>query len=445
MSASGNQTRSGAPPTDLLVIGLAAVVLGLFYWWASMDRTQELRRSPIGFDALAIWLRAEELPARTYRGLASVDIDAVGLRILPLFDFDLEHDIEVPETEQELILQQSEVDISIDVLRHKIAAVPTLVIPPKWRTGMRLTGIAHPDLIGSLQQRNDLLREISPTIGEIRAAPGTFVDLSVKPGDANGLTAQLYAPELLASSDCEPIIGDSKAMLLGECVLAPDGDHDSAVFWLLSDPDLLNSHGLRLGDNAAIALSLLPDLAAGGQIVIDYTTRAWRDDRERHGERRWSDLLRFFDYPFGVLWAGFAALAVLVLWRAWVRYGAPVRLFEDGPGAARLISVTATARLLRISGHDGSLLATYVTHRMHHAAADIFGAHRTAVSDPLQQVADWVARHDRPRAEALYQAAQDACAIEPNAPTVEVVRRLETFQILLEQVLNDFGRIARRR
>ncbi|MEO1331799.1 MAG: hypothetical protein AAFW46_19395, partial [Pseudomonadota bacterium] len=49
--------------------------------------------------------------------------------------------------------------------------------------------------------------------------------------------------------------------------------------------DLLNNHGLRLGDNAAIAAALLPDFADGGLAVIDYTTRIWVIERTRR-ERR---------------------------------------------------------------------------------------------------------------------------------------------------------------
>lgn len=445
MRVDSAQTRSGGLPADLIVIVIAAVVLGLFYWWASSDRGQELRRSPTGFDALATWLRAEGLPARTYRGRTRVNKSEVDLRILPLFDFDLENDRELPETDNELIFQESELDISVRVLRQKIAAVPTLVILPKWRSGMRLTGLAHPDLIGSWRKLNALLKELSPRLGKVGGIPRAFVDFRVQGGEADGLKARLYSPDLIAWSDCEPIIGDRELMVLGRCELTVDGDAAKVSFWLLSDPDLLNSHGLRLGDNATIAALLLPEIAGDGQIVIDYTTRVWPDDPVKDREREWSDLLRFFDYPFGILWAGFGAFAALILWRAWIRYGATVRLFDDGPGAARVVSIMATARLLRLSGHDGSLLATYVTQRMQYAASEILGAHRPIAADPLQQVADWVERRDRARARALSQAAREARTIDPDAPTIEVVRRLETFETLLEQVLYDFGRIARRR
>ncbi len=178
--------------------------------------------------------------------------------------------------------------------------------------------------------------------------------------------------------------------------------------------------------------------------MIDYTTWGWPDDDTKDREREWSDLLRFFDYPFGVLWAGFAGLAALVLWRAWVRFGAPIKLFDDGPGAARVVSIAATARLLRLSGHDGALLAAHVTQRLQFAAAELLGAHRPEQSDPLQQVADWIGRRDAAYADALRHASHEAQSVDPGAPTAEVVRRLETFETLLAQVLDDFGRTARR-
>ena len=78
---------------------------------------------------------------------------------------------------------------------------------------------------------------------------------------------------------------------------------DGQDIFALSDPDVLNNHGLRLGDNAAFARTLVNDLADGAPVLLDtYDFLVIDREREPYKKREWSDLLRFFEWPLTLLW-----------------------------------------------------------------------------------------------------------------------------------------------
>ncbi|MBL4557934.1 MAG: hypothetical protein JKP98_15120 [Rhodobacteraceae bacterium] len=130
----------------------------------------------------------------------------------------------------------------------------------------------------------------------------------------------------------------------------------STVF-VLTDPDLLNNHGLSLGQNADLAAAVLPALAGTGAVIVDSSTEFWtRTTRVRQpAERSWADLARFFAWPYALIWLGFAALFGLALWRGGVRTRPPL----PEATAPQLATVEAEARLLLLSGDRARLLGDY--------------------------------------------------------------------------------------
>src|SRR3546814_15340182 len=78
-------------------------------------------------------------------------------------------------------------------------------------------------------------------------------------------------------------------MRLGRC----GGGAATCGVW--ADPDLLNTHGLRVGDNAASARDVRGALARGRPVIVDYSTLPWSLEDGRStppAERGWSDLAR---------------------------------------------------------------------------------------------------------------------------------------------------------
>jgi hypothetical protein len=271
---------------------------------------------------------------------------------------------------------------------------------------------------------------------------------AIPPRDGNpSLTPLIHHPQVMrAGAGCTPIIGTRDAMLMGECRFDLNKNRRGAApYWVLSDPDLLNNHGLSHGDNAAIAAQFLVQISDGGDIVIDETNDYWTLAKDTARERSWSDLARFFGPPFVALWAGLAVLAVLMLWRGAVRHGAPLPNGTAGPGAAKAVAVDATARLLRLSGHDGALLAAWAEQRLARAAMQILGPHRKMTADPGAQLVAWLGRRNPGAAQSLQDAIAGIRAAPTDAGGPGALRLLDEFERQLEQVLYDAGRTFSRR
>lgn len=435
---------------DWLLLALLAAGIAAFALWALGGGDRLLRRSPLGFDGLVAWLDAGGIEARNFQGGALLERDRVGLRILPLYDGDLDRRRLEPEDQEGLIREADQVDIRGAVVLAKIRLLPTLVVLPKWRTGLALTGIAHPVLLRDAGD-DPLSRQQLPGIGgRVERLSGAFREFAVRGPMAGGpaeagpaLRARLYLPQVLAGADCVPLVGDRAAMLFGRC------GGGSETFWVLSDPDLLNNHGLRLGDNPAIARALLGRLAAGRPVIVDYSTLPWSvEERERGaGEpaRSWSDLGRFLEPPLAWLWAGLAALAALLVWRAAMRFGPALRPFDDELRAAREVGIAAKARLLRLTGRDDALLRAHVAGRLQALAAELLGPYRAGTGPALEQVGKAIERRDPELGRRLREAAAEAASLPERAPTAEAVRRLDRFETAIEQVKHGFGRAARGR
>lgn len=429
-------TTGGDMRDNLLIVGVIIAAVVIFLWLSSLERERSLRQSAVGFDALAIWLQNEGAPARTVAGWERIEAWTVGLRILPLFDVELDAERDAPNNVDALLQQESEIDFEADTLREKIDLLSTLVVLPKWRSAVRLTGVAHPDLLNDEARVQTLLDELVAGSGELQTLSEPFRNFSAEGVSVRRLDVTLYQPRVLKGSDCQPYIGDADAMILGYCQVK-EAPQDAPGFWLLTDPDLLNAHGLRLGDNAAAAKEIIKFVSENSLTVIDYTTWIWADRSDNRGEREWSDLLRFFEYPFGAIWAGLAATTALMLWRGGVRFGAPVRIFADGPQVAKSVSVEASARLLRLSGHDLDLVSAFVKQRLQFAVGEIFGPRARGETDSLTQLLNWLTPRDEALARLLERAV-DRTGRE------DALLWLDEFETTLQKVLDEFGRTPRR-
>ncbi len=223
------------------------------------------------------------------------------------------------------------------------AAERVLIVLPKW------IGFADPSARGfvatvSLQQKarvEAVLKRIAPEATISREEPTTSdCDTSDMPA------VSIDKPQLMS--------------LVGK-VVCPSGNllsfakaNGRGTIWILSDPDVMNNHGLDNGDNAAFMLAairrLLPD---GGTVVVDETIHGLAVDANP-----WTALLAF--PALLVTLQGAMAIAVL-FWAASARFGAPAR--EEvvaTPFASDTPPLVANgARLLVSAGHGGAILRRY--------------------------------------------------------------------------------------
>lgn len=164
----------------------------------------------------------------------------------------------------------------------------------------------------------------------------------------------------------DPIVDCDGGVLIGEI----DGPGGKRVV-LVSDPDLLNTHGLAHAENASLAVRLIEHLRRDGGIVVDEVVHGY-------GRRPsfWRHVLRL---PYLLLPLHALLLLAGLLWAGADRFGSPrgeVRSIT--PGHHELIRNTAS--LMRASGgsHSTSVLAHYAQGRIGHLR------HRFAIPESVR-------------------------------------------------------------
>ncbi|MFK7944467.1 MAG: hypothetical protein AB8B85_16350 [Paracoccaceae bacterium] len=412
------------------------VILGLL-WLLAGSSDRALQRGATGFSGLLSWLKTEGYDARAFRGGGTLVRGDLGLRILPLHDTDLEQERETPTTREAVLAETSQIDIRLAIVRHKIEDHPTLLILPKWRAGMPILGAAHKKLLIPEREINRVVRQIGLTGVKTRRDPSGFSERTVTGGRIGLMHAQT-----LRGTGCEPILGTRDALILGKCPVPEDyetGETAQTHLWLLADPDLMNNHGLSLAANPQVTSAIMAEFDTSLPVLLDLTKidhTAGDDWFQEPHERTWEDFARMFRWPFTMIWIAFACLGALVLWRAVARYGPVARAMEDSPRASKEISIDAKARLLRLAGQDGPLLADHVKGRLAHLASEILGPHRHTDEAPLELLRRLISRRDPGLAHELAMASDIPGALSPD----DIIHRLDQFETCYDKVIHEFGR-----
>jgi len=437
MSEAPTSQRSRGPGVEMVLIAVFALLVLGALWYTLSQRQQELRSSASGLDGLHVWLSSEGIATQSFSGGWPLDQSAVGLLILPLYDTVPSRSRGQSRTAEELLYQQDEIDIDYDVIRKKASRVPTLIVLPKWRTGMRLTGVAHPDLQVASDRVEAMLRHLTGE-RDMRLVEPTrpFTEIPLEAELEERLTAVIYAAQMFEGAGCVPYIERGETMLLANCPLATRDGEDRVL--ILSDPDLLNNHGLRLGDNALIAKTLFGAWAGGRNVVIDYSQENWlRKPRAvERAERSWADLRRFFEPPFTVLRLGGVLTLALFLWRGGLRYG-PVTAEDMAPGAGKAVAIGARARLMRLSGQDGAMVREYAKARIAATAALCLGpAHARQRAGPDAFLA-YVRRRYPDVAGPLADVLERIQAAPSRISADEAIRNVDSLERILGQISHE--------
>ncbi len=424
---------------ETLLIGLIVVLTIGAFVYLSGQRQQVLRASPSGFDGLQLWLTSQGHSAQNFTGGWTIDRTTVGLLVVPVYDTALDQDRTKPKTKKELLFQQDENDLYSSSLQAKTRLAPTLVILPKWRSGMRLTGLGHPALLVENVGAEKVLHDVTTVdTGRLARIPRPFTDFAYRASDGSNLHARLYVAQVFEGKGCEPIIGKPGQMVLAQCPLVDANEDEEDSVLVLSDPDLLSNHGLRLGDNASIAREIIAGRAGERNIVLDYSSGVWLTDPfdTVQRDRTWADLLRFFEPPFLTLWLSAMLILALVLWRSGLRYG-PVHAAQAKLGASKALAIRARARLLRLTNQDGALLSEYVAVRITATATGLFGpAHARHIGDE-----ETLSRHikrQKPELAAQFAALLSSIrSLPPQLRASEAIAYVDEFEEILEKIAND--------
>ena len=207
---------------------------------------------------------------------------------------------------------------------------------------------------------------------------------------------------------------------------------------MVSAPDLLNNHGLTLGDNAFVVRDLVSVFANDKRVLLDYSRRNWltTGNERSERERTWADLWRFFNPPFTLMWLGGVLVFALVLWRAGLRFG-PAAPGLRRMGASKDMAIAARARLMLMSGRAGALAEDYMRARLATTATTIFGtAHARGFSSPESFVSYTKRRHPD-QAPALTEALNTIQSLPAAATARHAMEVIDTLDTILETITHD--------
>lgn len=415
--------RNAAPALIVvLLLGLAALV------FFALPRGSEYDRSPLGNKGLEVWLQA--------KGIAVVRSDAhvarswsdVSLRILTLPIFQSE--AAAPRAGGE----SNAGGLEDWIYEADSYELPTLIIMPKWRGSVSKDGIARQSDLVDLSDLHGELGKIELSDLRLdRHGPG-FEDAQPGLAPAQSTRIALYQAQTFVRSSlpggCKELAGMPSGALIVACDDHPD-------VYLLSDPDLLNNHGLALADNAAFAVSLVERLRGAGEmrpVYLDTSGEPLDSERPvnegKSYERSATDLKRFFAYPLSVIWGTLLVVAAICFWRGAYRFGPPLSDTSGNIEMSKTAAIEATARLLRLSGNDGRMAGQFVLHLLADKAQLLFGSsagNQAGIARLFQRLA----RQDKAGAQALHAAAEALIERGHVMTRSDLHRNLETFRKML--------------
>lgn len=421
----------------LLIALLVAGGLAVLLLTAQRGEERRVNTSVQGFALLEPWLKSQDIAVEASNTRLTPKLSELSLRILPLHDMDLANPVEPGATPRDNFYSSTLLDTTLDDFNLKTYELPTLVILPKWVAGVSVRKVAHPSvLIPAGDYSNFFL----------------YLGLESDPGlhrpQRGFLTARspmgevvLFEPQVFDNAhlpkECRSRLAIAAGTLVLECALPHTPGMPPIYF--LSDPDLMNNHGLRLGGNAGVAAKLVRELAARkqGRIYLDTTAgrftvseKAEMNTQGRIYERDAANLARFFDPPFTALWALLAIVMGIAFWRGAVRFG-PVAVADRAtPERSKTAAVATKARLLRLSGHDGHLVADYVRADLARLTRQIFGP--AAGQAGQVRLFSHLARRDPAAAQELHRTVEALTDPAANLSAADRARQLHTYLSLLE-------------
>ena len=428
----------GENQSGMLVLGgFVAVLLLLIFALGGNDSRIDV--SPIGTNGLEIWLNENDITTiRSHRRTTLAEQD-VALRILPLYDMNPSAEDDAPTDRAERRAQSSQRDIDVEILIEKISYVPSLVMLPKWRTGVLELDLLYEQLLIDADDYGYLLDQIGVGILYPFRPEVKFLQTS------QGIT--LYRPQLfmthMVTGNCRPYLAVPEGVLIAECL--QEGDIPVHV---LSDPDLLNNHGLSLGRNANVAVDVIAGLVGSDtrtvyldtspdiELAVDPTIE--REIRPRTIE----EVSRYLTYPFSLIWIGAAISFLILLWRGLIRFGPPKRTDEGHIAASKTASIAAKGYLMRLAGDDRSLLRAFVAEKMQALARDTMG--KQAQMDPAKLMQRLGAIAPR-NATQLQTVLADVDRLGHDTSPADLARLADRFEQTYRSIRDELGHVSRGR
>jgi hypothetical protein len=294
---------------------------------------------------------------------------------------------------------------------------PVLIVLPKWgvvpdrRAGwVKKAGLFAPGQVSSslakLSAKTEIVRRNGAAAVTLTGTGELFDGSSAIP------LARIDQLQTLSGPDWRPLLVDDA----GRTVLAVG---KQAGVYVLSDPDILSTHGLKTLEGARAAAALVDALRAGQTpVVFDVTLNGF--------ERSRSLLRMAFEPPFLGLTLCLLAAAAMMGWHAVTRFGAP-----RPPGRAIALGKRAladnSAALIRLAKREHQMAPRYVIMTRAFVARAL-GAPRDLDETQTDEFLDRIGR-SREVQDSLADLAATALAARTPSNLIATARRLYRWRL----------------
>lgn len=292
----------------------------------------------------------------------------------------------------------------------------TLIILPKWfaaphptrRDWVANAGVAPPEMV------SNIVAELVPNLVVNQAEGETRPQIVFGEGDV--MTAgPIRNLQTIKAETLIPVITDAEGrVILGQVV--PSDDMPLPVF-VLSDPDFLNTQGIANLDTARAGMAIL-DYARNDthMIVFDVTMNGLGGSR--------SPLKLAFTPPFLGATLGFAIAAVLLGWRAALRFG-PSAAVGRAIALGKAALAENSAALIRLTRREHKLGAGYAR-LTGMTAAEKAGAGRKDETETAEFLDRMAAANNV--ATPFTQLSAEAAAAKSSKDMLEAARKLHAWK-----------------
>jgi hypothetical protein len=401
-------------------------------------RDRQLNQSQIGLGALTPWLNDQGITARNSHARLSPRLDALSLRVIPIFDLNLAVTRSSPETREDRIKDFNQRDLELQQFRDKLVELESVVLFPKWRGALIETGIAHEQSLAPLDRFSTLIYQLElDGLKLLRDGPEFSTETLWDDYDVSLFHAQRFDVATLPTQ-CRLSVGFGRDAMVITCDL--EGPDHPVHF--VADPDLMNNHGMIAAQNAAFTATYIKEIVGSSPhpVYIDNSPdllTATPDSAERQDyDRGTEELSRFFMYPFSLFWAVLLIVLAVLFWRGSRRFG-PVQNLGPAPRElSKRAAIAAKARLLRLSGNDGHMVSDFVCLQLQDLGARSFGGALGQGSEARFMAL--LARRD-PELAQEFSTVTDVLINDGADMTPQTLdRHLATYQTLLKKVVQHY-------
>lgn len=396
MSLSTRTTTGGFSPVTMIIVVLVSI-MALAGVGVLSAYTPELRSGNDGGG------HALSRAATGYAGLPTL-LRSLGTRVF------LDRGSPGPATEDSLLVLTPGPEIQPKLIEEIEHDGPLLIVLPKWRAvdyprrpGWVRTAGVYPGQESLAPLPRDLRRGLRLAERKGRST----VDLRRPNGDIFGAPVQVEGLRTLSGPDWIPVVVDDK----GAAVLVL---HRHKFIYVLADPDLVSTHGLKTLAGARTAVALIDLLRdAETPVVFDLTL---------HGFTKGRNVLRLLlEPPLLGMTLALVALAALAGFQAALRFG-PASEKGRAIAIGKRALAENTASLVSLARREHHMAAPYAL-LVRAAVVRAIGAPRTLDGAELDGFLDRVSR--TMGASDTYTALADqARAAKTPGDLIEVARSL---------------------